>query len=1105
MLNVYLTRVQTQTKLIGESRAMEHVVPKAAVELCKVVGPGIEVAAVRQLAEFTITAFESDGRQLDRGGTSFFVAIRGPQRVRARITDNKDGTYKAGWTPPQSGNYSVAVSLFGVSLVGSPFAVTATPQLPFAPNCEVRGIGMAVARAMQTFEVLYKDRLGFSTHAVDLDVFAEPLPVGVLLKADDQAKVAPAEPEQRHQQGSNTCEITGDSVKSKKKAMAEKKGKLLRAPTPRTEVHVTTPNAASTSEIITQRQGESGVEVTSAGDVRRRTIRVKARSALVIRESEEVDSAQIGVVHPGQIMTVVLEKVTDSKVRAMIALDTMSYSAEHSTPGTSPRNKKMTKNRLTGSVDVAGDPAVPNSAAGTDSNHEADASGHEASGARGSALPAADSKRLTARVGWVTLLKDGHKLVTSRVQESASHRQQSKDQWARRLKTDRQRGSLQDSGASSAPNVALEKSADPSGIGFAFGGISPGTLHAHGKLVEKHTVSYSIGLVGEYLLHVRLRQASIALPGSPFRLLVQPNVACARTSRVELPPNGRIEGLVGMTAGCGVTVSTYDLMGNRSICGGAVVTGEAVLDKLKDARDLKCEVTDNGDGTYYLQWRSNASGSYQVAIKVNHDRVADTLTTIWLTSVTPLLSKTTIIGECIKRKATVAGQLSRFCLTFADMYDNPAAPGSRFKFGLALIHGRSFKDVESYPFTMACIDEQACTYEFTFACQRDGAFDLHVWADDLCSTKGHQKIERVPLAGSPFPCAVSSGAASSTMSSVDGWSKENRAVDKNGKALDLRPREIIAGDAVIMRPSICDDFGNTTALEKGALDVKIQLPNGTTHDTSTPMLKLGQTVKGGLTLYDVRHEATHAGPHEVHMHLHGKPIRGSPVRFEVATSTPDVRTARLTPPTETTLYSNRTYKVLLKTFDRFNNPITLGGLQVGARLQLIKSSVHDLTTLVATNHKIEIEDNSDGTYNVLITVMKIAVTVKLIVNMDKNIPASGGELSAVQLIFLSDNGTAEPSAAQDELRPQQKHVPTAEGREGDSATGAHLDATWLSRTGDVRLRDAGKEIVALMGKPDKPKPLVALAADAFTEGAASKAKRAAPGGEQVVPGLRLSV
>ena len=186
---------------------------------------------------------------------------------------------------------------------------------------------MAVARAMQTFEVLYKDRLGFSTHAVDLDVFAEPLPVGVLLKADDQAKVAPAEPEQRHQQGSNTCEITGDSVKSKKKAMAEKKGKLLRAPTPRTEVHVTTPNAASTSEIITQRQGESGVEVTSAGDVRRRTIRVKARSALVIRESEEVDSAQIGVVHPGQIMTVVLEKVTDSKVRAMIALDTMSYSA----------------------------------------------------------------------------------------------------------------------------------------------------------------------------------------------------------------------------------------------------------------------------------------------------------------------------------------------------------------------------------------------------------------------------------------------------------------------------------------------------------------------------------------------------------------------------------------------------------------------------------------------------------------------------------------------------------------------------------------------------------------------------------------------------------
>ena len=34
-----------------------------------------------------------------------------------------------------------------------------------------------------------------------------------------------------------------------------------------------------------------------------------------------------------------------------------------------------------------------------------------------------------------------------------------------------------------------EKDADPTGIGFAFGGVHPGWLHAHGKAVETHAVS----------------------------------------------------------------------------------------------------------------------------------------------------------------------------------------------------------------------------------------------------------------------------------------------------------------------------------------------------------------------------------------------------------------------------------------------------------------------------------------------------------------------------------------------------------------------------------------------------------------------------------------
>ena len=78
-----------------------------------------------------------------------------------------------------------------------------------------------------------------------------------------------------------------------------------------------------------------------------------------------------------------------------------------------------------------------------------------------------------------------------------------------------------------------------------------GTLHAHGNLHEAHNVSYSIGLVGEYLLHVRLHAAGVQLPGSPFRLVVTPGHAHAQAT---ILPEQSIVGTVGMDAksGCGV-------------------------------------------------------------------------------------------------------------------------------------------------------------------------------------------------------------------------------------------------------------------------------------------------------------------------------------------------------------------------------------------------------------------------------------------------------------------------------------------------------------------------------------------------------------------------
>ena len=96
---------------------------------------------------------------------------------------------------------------------------------------------------------------------------------------------------------------------------------------------------------------------------------------------------------------------------------------------------------------------------------------------------------------------------------------------------------------------------------------------------------------------------------------------------------------------------------------------------------------------------------------------------------------------------------------------------------------------------------------------------------------------------------------------------------------------------------------------------------------------------------------------------------------------------------------NTPYVILLKTFDRFGNAIPHGGLAVASRLQIVKNSPHDLTTLVPNNHTVDVVDNDDGTYSVSVSLINLAATVKAVVNMDKNLPANGGELPPIQLSF----------------------------------------------------------------------------------------------------------
>ena len=224
-------------------------------------------------------------------------------------------------------------------------------------------------------------------------------------------------------------------------------------------------------------------------------------------------------------------------------------------------------------------------------------------------------------------------------------------------------------------------------------------------------------------------------------------------------------------------------MGNACIYGGADVTGECI----SNSATVETAVKDNGDGSYYLHWNSNRSGTFNVAIKIYREHIVGSPTSFKLTSTTPDLSKSEVYGKGLN--VAVAGIPNSFRIKFFDQHSNAALPASTSNFGLALLKsGEKNKEAKAHDHTMSCVNPDDGEYEVLFTATKDGTFDLHVWSEDPDPRAA--KNERFPFPGSPFHCVVSPGAASPQMSFVDGWMKESRAVDKHGKAVQQETNSV---------------------------------------------------------------------------------------------------------------------------------------------------------------------------------------------------------------------------------------------------------------------------------------------------------------------------
>ena len=76
-------------------------------------GNGLQYATAGVLAQFTVTAYEEDGRRRTSGGDDFIVQLAGTRALYGSVIDNLDGSYQATYVATKSGAYEMSVKLLG--------------------------------------------------------------------------------------------------------------------------------------------------------------------------------------------------------------------------------------------------------------------------------------------------------------------------------------------------------------------------------------------------------------------------------------------------------------------------------------------------------------------------------------------------------------------------------------------------------------------------------------------------------------------------------------------------------------------------------------------------------------------------------------------------------------------------------------------------------------------------------------------------------------------------------------------------------------------------------------------------------------------------------
>lgn len=955
---------------------------RTAPEKCVVRGPGIECAIARQWNTFTIESRDAEGNsRAGQGRDDFFVKIHGSGvRLRAKQEDNGDGTTTVSYKPELSGIYRVTLSLLGEALPGSPFTVSSSTNTPSAPNCVVRGAALhsAVSRSPMTFEVLFRDALGQAAFAEDLDCFVEELEPAAAPESPGLLKLDTGSGGMGHLGATSGLRNFIEAS-----APHRPRGTSSR---PSTAPHIELGRRPKSSTNSRGAAGASTAKSTSSarpvtGERGACCNVVTCNTALVARATAALESERICKLPKGRTMYLLeLSHATDgTATRALVAVDSPDAHDQRTDGGIEESWREAFRARPHW-LEVADDSSPSRQRVAVSANPLAPRSPRTFS---------VSSPRHTP-IGWVTVAKDGKDMVTWQQQLNAHDRQWHIRTWASRKQIDSNMVSVKNS---HMIRTALrnETACDETGVGFAFGGVEPGRLHGHGRVHEVHKVQYSISKVGTYKLHVGLREQMIPLPGSPFELTVVPGeargVSTVLPAGLSLPLRGPVGSSEQDGGGIELVLHTCDLSGNFCHQGGATVHSRCSLP------EVIAKVTDLEDGRYRLTWASSAAGSCEAHIEIGHGKDAEPISgspiLLVFEAAVPDLTRTSVsLGAAAGDAMEVdAGRPAVAQLCLHDQYDNVCGAGvcNHINFGYTLVasgeaNGKSKWNRQDVPSEAYKGSWKDGLYLMEFALSTAGSWQMFLWAEDTVTlspsdpasenqatedaTNSKARSNRVLLTEC-IHIECKPGAVQATGSIVEGLhslASEAQPTLPSGATVG-------AGEPIAIRVTTCDALGNAVAAAEGDVKACITLPDEQQVQLEA---RLGQQC-------DFLYTPKLLGKYVAHVTIHGTPLSGSPLTFDVLAGVPDAKMSRMTLPGPPPLFAGVDYQIHLVSVDRYGNECGVGGAQFIAELGSIGLSRQNLPP--GQDQRLEVEDFGQGTYAFKLNIKspcELKVTISLV-------------------------------------------------------------------------------------------------------------------------------